>query len=141
MLVVVPTDAVKAAASTRRVPGSEARGRTSDGDEILSRTILQRAALRLWFLRRLLCRCSFHSSSDDADVSRPFQRRRRNNPLLGQPSRSVLPIAISFTPRFRRCIAKVRILACVNSIFAKRSVLNQSFIISLGCKHNFNTAT
>lgn len=70
MVVVVPTDAVKAAASTRRVLGSEGgKEGISDGDEILSRTILQRAALRLWFLRRLLCRCSFHSSCDDADGS------------------------------------------------------------------------
>lgn len=50
-----------------------------------------------------LSRCSFHSSSV-ADVSRLFQRRRRNNPLLGQtlPARFFCQPRSLLPPRFRR---------------------------------------
>lgn len=74
VMVVVPADAVKAAASTRRVLGSEGgkgrgRGGPATGMKFFRGRFCSRAALRLWFLRRLLCRCPFHSSCDDADGS------------------------------------------------------------------------
>lgn len=132
MMVVVPTDAVETSTHPRggcsAVEGGDERkrrGRNSFADD----PAMCRIDWQLWPSDDIyfVVALSIFLPSSRCLGALPFQCRRRNNLLLGQPSRPCRPRSL-FSSRF--FVAEAKILLCVNLVTSALNLFSKRFIIS-----------